>query len=92
MKQMQKVWPGMILTALIAWLALQIQTVPMVKAFHLSSLIIAIVLGMVLGNLVQIPGVFGAGVRFSAKKILRLAIILLGFSPLVSCASKPLNS
>lgn len=79
MKHVQKLLPGLIFTALLAWFAMYVQTVPMVEMLHLSSLILAILLGMVINNLVKLPGFLSDGIRFSAKKILRLAIILLGF-------------
>ncbi|WP_286956949.1 YeiH family protein [Brevibacterium sp. UBA7493] len=44
-----------------------------------SALLIAIILGIVLRNVMgELPGSWAAGMQFSAKKILRLGIILLG--------------
>ncbi|QPZ39030.1 YeiH family protein [Paramicrobacterium chengjingii] len=48
-----------------------------------SALLIAIVLGMLLRNLVPLPAVFDAGLAFSAKKLLRLGVVLLGLQLVV---------
>jgi uncharacterized integral membrane protein (TIGR00698 family) len=68
--------PGLALTAAIAALAYAIRRVPGVDAF--SPMIIAILLGIVFHNLVGTPARARAGVVFSLRRILRLAIILLG--------------
>jgi len=48
---------------------------------NLNSLTFAIIIGMIIGNLFlkYIPKSFRYGITFSAKKLLRLAIILYGF-------------
>lgn len=48
---------------------------------NLNSLTLAIIIGMVIGNCFNkfIPESFRKGISFSAKKLLRLAIILYGF-------------
>jgi uncharacterized integral membrane protein (TIGR00698 family) len=43
-----------------------------------SALLIAIVLGVVVRNTVRLPASFEAGLTFSAKKLLRVGIVLLG--------------
>ena len=43
-----------------------------------SALIIAIVLGVLLTNVVHLPDALSPGIDFSAKKLLRAGIILLG--------------
>ena len=43
-----------------------------------SALIIAIVLGVLLTNVVRLPDALSPGIDFSAKKLLRAGIILLG--------------
>ena len=45
----------------------------------MSALLIAILLGALWRNLVPVPAVFEQGVAFSAKKLLRAGIVLLGF-------------
>src|SRR5690625_2639104 len=45
----------------------------------MSALLIAIILGAIWRNVAPVPTTLSAGVTFSAKKILRLGIVLLGF-------------
>lgn len=45
----------------------------------MSALLIAIILGAIWRNVAPVPTTLAAGVTFSAKKILRLGIVLLGF-------------
>jgi uncharacterized integral membrane protein (TIGR00698 family) len=68
--------PGLFLTLTIAGAAFELRNLSGITA--LSPLIIAIVLGMILRNTVGTPTAFKAGVTFSMRRILRLAIILLG--------------
>jgi len=68
--------PGLFLTAAIAGLAYALRRVPGVDTF--SPMILAILLGILFHNLVGTPAVAKAGVVFSLRRILRLAIILLG--------------
>lgn len=51
------------------------------QSINLNSLTLAIIIGMIIGNLFNkyIPENFRSGISFSAKKLLRLAIILYGF-------------
>ncbi|MEG0391614.1 MAG: YeiH family protein [Anaerovoracaceae bacterium] len=41
--------------------------------------VMAILVGMIIGMFFKISGIFSAGIRFTAKKILQYAVILLGF-------------
>ena len=43
-----------------------------------SSVMVALILGMAVGNTLKLPAVFEQGLQFSVKRILRLGIILLG--------------
>jgi uncharacterized integral membrane protein (TIGR00698 family) len=70
------IWPGVFLTALIATAAFGIHELPGVTA--LSPLILSILLGIAFHNLVGTPARARDGVGFALKRILRLAIILLG--------------
>lgn len=51
------------------------------QSINLNSLTLAIIVGMLIGNffIKYIPVDFKSGITFSAKKLLRLAIILYGF-------------
>lgn len=44
-----------------------------------SALLVAIILGALVGNLVQLPASLDPGVKVSAKRVLRIGIVLLGF-------------
>jgi uncharacterized integral membrane protein (TIGR00698 family) len=70
------IWPGVFLAALIATAASGLHDLPGVTA--LSPLILSILLGMAFHNLIGTPARARDGVGFALKRILRLAIILLG--------------
>ncbi|BDI28265.1 membrane protein [Capsulimonas corticalis] len=67
---------GMVLAAAVALAAIGLHALPRVGIF--SALILSIVLGMAVGNTVAIPEAWRPGIQFSLKRVLRLAIILLG--------------
>lgn len=71
---LRRLWPGVALALSAAALA----SVVNVLAPAVSPLIVAILLGMLVANLVRLPGVTTAGIDFSAKKLLRAGIVLLG--------------
>ncbi len=68
--------PGLMLTAGIAALAYGLHSLPGLSA--LSPMILSIFMGIAFHNLVRTPAVAKAGVSFSLRRVLRLAIILLG--------------
>lgn len=68
--------PGLILTATIAAFALFIEHI--LRITFLSPLLIAVVVGMGIQNFLGTPTRCRAGIRFSMKRVLRLAVILLG--------------
>lgn len=70
------IWPGLMLTALIATAAYGARQLPYVNTF--SALILAILIGMAFHNLIGTPARAREGVVFSMRRILRFAIILLG--------------
>lgn len=70
---------GLIFVFALAWLSQLVITIPVFTHTGLSSLIVAILLGMFIGNTWTVPAAWVHGVQFSAKRILRLAIILYGF-------------
>lgn len=73
--------PGLLLAGLGSWVIMWVATLPAVQHTGLSSLTIAIVLGMVLGNSVfpKIAHTCASGVDFSRSTLLRLGVILYGF-------------
>jgi uncharacterized integral membrane protein (TIGR00698 family) len=77
-----QVLSGIWLVALTAMAAIYAANIPLVKALGLSPLLLAILIGLFYGNTLssQLPSGWAHGVRYCTKYILRLAIILLGFS------------
>lgn len=51
---------------------------PAGKSSPVSGVLMAIVVGMLVGNIVPLPKMFQGGIRFSVTKLLRLGIILIG--------------
>lgn len=75
-KQTDSIWMGLLLTSALALLATVLHRLPV---FHvLSPLILAVVLGIAVRNSLTLPVACQPGIRFTLKRILRLAIILLG--------------
>jgi uncharacterized integral membrane protein (TIGR00698 family) len=68
--------PGLLLTTAIAALAYGLREIPGADTF--SPMILAILLGILFHNIVGTPARARGGVVFSLRRILRLAIILLG--------------
>lgn len=68
--------PGLGLTGAIALIATLLHKLPVVSNF--SPMILAILIGTVFHNLVGTAAIAKPGVAFSMRRILRLAIILLG--------------
>jgi uncharacterized integral membrane protein (TIGR00698 family) len=71
------IWPGLFLTGTIAILAFALRELPGVGTF--SPMILAIIIGIAFHNIVGTPRRAKEGVMFSLRRILRFAIILLGF-------------
>jgi uncharacterized integral membrane protein (TIGR00698 family) len=72
-----KLLPGVILAAVLAWLARWLHDVPALS--RISALMLAIILGMAIRNTTGVPAAMQEGIRFSMRRLLRLAIVLLGF-------------
>jgi uncharacterized integral membrane protein (TIGR00698 family) len=68
--------PGLMLTAAIAAAAFSLRALPGVAT--LSPMILSIFIGIVFHNVFRTPALAKAGVTFSLRMVLRLAIILLG--------------
>ncbi len=72
--------PGVVLCLLAAAISFGIsQFVP-----SLSALVVAIILGIVVTNAINLPASFAAGIDFSAKKLLRVGIVFLGLQLVLS--------
>ena len=72
---------GILFVAIFAAAATMIANLSFVKALGISPLVIGIVMGIFYANTLhnQIPEAWGTGITFSAKKILRFAIVFYGF-------------
>jgi uncharacterized integral membrane protein (TIGR00698 family) len=68
--------PGLLLTSVVAASAYGLRQLPAMATF--SPMILAILIGIAVHNLVGTPAIAGPGVTFSLRRLLRLAIILLG--------------
>jgi uncharacterized integral membrane protein (TIGR00698 family) len=79
-REQLRLLPGLVLSALLAVVAIRLGTVGWLQAHGLSALTVAIVLGIALGNTVY-PHVgirSGAGVAFSKQTLLRAGVVLYG--------------
>jgi len=76
-----RVVPGLLLSALIGLLGVELAQVPALQAHGLSALTAAIVIGMLLGNTLypRVAPWAGAGVALSRQSLLRLGVVLYGF-------------
>jgi uncharacterized integral membrane protein (TIGR00698 family) len=72
-----KLIPGIALAAVLAWLARWLHGIPAIGG--ISALMLAIILGMMIRNTAGVPKAMQEGIRFSMRRLLRLAIMLLGF-------------
>ncbi len=73
-------WPGLLLTAGLAVLAVLLSQVELIgETLHLGPIVLAILLGAALRNVAPLPGWLQPGIRVSVKQVLSAAIILLGF-------------
>jgi uncharacterized membrane protein YadS len=75
--------PGLLVVSLLAWLSIELSEYIGVRLMGfenspVSAVMVAILLGMIVGNAVPLPGQLKPGLQFSVKKVLRLGIILLG--------------
>lgn len=73
-----KLFPGIILSALIALLAVWIES--LLPIHLIGAAVIAMFVGMALNGLLKRTKLFSTGLKFTSKKILKFAIILLGMS------------
>ncbi len=69
-------WPGLFLSGAVAAVAFGLRLLPGLGLF--SPMIIAVILGIAYHNLFGMPASARAGVNFSARKVLRFAVALLG--------------
>lgn len=72
-------WFGFAFVALLAIFCNLIISLPFMTSTGISPLVIAILVGMLIGNTLPLPTTWTPGIQFAAKRILRTAIILYGF-------------
>lgn len=73
-----KYFPGIVLSAMIAALAMWIES--LLPIHLIGSAVIAMFIGMILNYFIKDTKIFASGIKLTSKKILKLAIILLGLS------------
>jgi uncharacterized integral membrane protein (TIGR00698 family) len=80
-KRVRELAPGLLLVALMASASLALAATETLASMAISPLIVGILLGALVGNIAgeRLPDASRAGVLFSAKGILKAAIILYGF-------------
>lgn len=76
MSAQYKLLPGLVLVAGIVALAFAMTRIPGLGVF--SPVILAVLIGTVVGSLFTLPSAAMPGIKFSSRTLLRLAIILLG--------------
>jgi len=74
--------PGLLLASAVAISGYLLRSLPEMTTF--SPMILAILLGMAFHNLVGTPAIARPGVTFSQRRLLRIAIILLGLQLTIS--------
>jgi len=78
-KTQADVLPGLALSILVGLLARILhQTLPGGLAAAVGEVILAVLLGLLIGNTLPLPPMLAPGIRFSFHAVLRLAIVLLG--------------
>jgi len=77
---LKKILPGLSIAVLVAVISTILASTDIIKkTVNFSPLILAILIGAVVGNLIKLPDSFKPGIIFSLKKVLRVAIVFLGF-------------
>ena len=87
--------PGLLLAVAVALTARFLHALlPHAVGTALGEVIVAVLLGLAIGNFARLPGVTGPGIRFSFHTVLRTAIVLLGatfsFAQVVAIGGKAL--
>ena len=72
--------PGIALTGVLAWAAIELGKTAWLRSNGISVLTLAILLGMIVGNTVypRVSSITAAGVGFAKQRLLRAGIILYG--------------
>lgn len=73
-----KLLPGMLLAVAIAFLSVFLES--LLPIHIIGSAVIAMFIGMLINHFLKNTNLFASGIKFTSKKILKFAIILLGLS------------
>jgi uncharacterized integral membrane protein (TIGR00698 family) len=81
--QIPRLLPGLLAVVALAWFSIWLSEFVGVTLLGfdktpISAVMLAILLGLVVGTVLRLPRAFEPGLRFAVKKVLRLGIILLG--------------
>lgn len=77
-KRLLDILPGAAVSFVVALAAIYLKRFNLF-GIELSSLMIAIILGILLNQIIKMPSSFASGFKFSGNNILKFTIILLGF-------------
>lgn len=82
-KEIPSLLPGLLVASLLAWLSIWLSVFIGVNLMGfnkspISAVMLALLCGLVIGNLITLPEQLNPGLTFAVKKVLRLGIILLG--------------
>lgn len=82
-EQTPRLIPGLLLSILLAWLSLWLSKYIGVNLMGftktpISAVMMAILLGLIIGNTVSLPVSLKPGLTFAVRRVLRLGIVLLG--------------
>jgi len=81
--QLRTIFPGIAVLGVIAWMSeitsrfIGEELMGFAKT-PISTVMIALLIGLIVGNLVKIPMIFEKGIQYGSKKLLRFGIVLLG--------------
>lgn len=78
MENLKKHYKGLLFTGIIVILSIFIEQKISIW-IKIEGLTIAIVIGMIVNNILNVPNDFKEGIQFSLKKLLKWGIVLLGF-------------
>jgi uncharacterized integral membrane protein (TIGR00698 family) len=81
--QVPQLLPGLVVAGLLAWLSIWLSkyigvAIMGFEKSPISAVMMAILLGLIIGNVIPLPESLKPGLKFLVKKVLRLGIILLG--------------
>ena len=75
--KLQSILPGVLLAAIISGAAYALRGSPLLAIF--SPMILAVIIGIIFANVIEMPSRTAVGIAFCQRPILRAAIVLLGF-------------